>query len=234
MSFDIIGYTFDEKGAIADNFGKTYKITVKSEAARRYIEKGFVYSMLLPVKKAGAYQLRVAVRDTQSDRIGAAMQFIEVPNLDKDRLALSGIILQNMTAEQWQARVSENAQTNSAQADTEIQDAQTSTATRIFRRGSVLLFNYVIYNAKQDSSRKAQVQTQARLYRDGQLVFEGKLSQFNAAGQTDLKRIEADGAIMLGKNLPAGDYVLQILAVDTLAKQRNQVQAQFIDFELID
>lgn len=229
VSFDVIAYTFGEKGDIVDSFGKSYAIRVKAENVQKIVEKGLVYAMLVPIKKAGAYQLRVAVRDTQSDKIGAATQFIEIPNLDKNRLALSGLILQNMTFEQWQARVGGNAQANS-----EIQDAQTVTATRVFRRGSVLLYNYVVYNAKPDSNRNVQIQTQGRLYRDGQLVFEGKLQPLKTTGQTDLKRLEGDGAIMLGKNLAAGDYVLQIVAVDALAKEKNQIKAQFIDFELVD
>ena len=137
LSFDVIGYTFDENGKIADSFGKSYAIAVKAEEAQKLIEKGLVYKMLVPIKKAGAYQLRVAVRDTQSDKIGAATQFIEIPNLDKNRLALSGIVLQNMTLEQWQAIVSGN------QPNGEIQDAPTVTATRVFRRGSVIIMSSI-------------------------------------------------------------------------------------------
>jgi len=47
----------------------------------------------VPIKKAGAYQLRMSLRDTSSERIGAASQFIEAPDLKKDRLALSGIVI---------------------------------------------------------------------------------------------------------------------------------------------
>ncbi len=227
LSFEVIGFTFDQNGKIADSFGKMYSIAVKPENVQKLVEKGLVYSMLVPIKKAGAYQLRVAVRDVNADKIGAATQFIEIPNLDKNRLSLSGLVLQNLTAEQWQAR-------NNGQTVAEIQDVATVTATRIFQRGSVLLFNYVIYNAKPDANRNVQLQTQARLYRDGELVFEGKVQPLNVQGQTDLKRLEANGAVMLGKNLVPGDYVLQVIAIDALAKEKNQVQAQFIDFELVD
>lgn len=42
------------------------------------------------VKKPGAYQLRVALRDVASGRIGSAWQFVEVPDMSQGRLALSG------------------------------------------------------------------------------------------------------------------------------------------------
>ena len=143
VSFEIIGYTFGEKGEIVDSFGKSYAIVVKAEAAQRLLEKGLVYAMRVPIKKAGAYQLRVALRDTQSDKIGAATQFIEIPNLDKNHLALSGLVLQTFTFEQWKAITGGNL----TQTPTVMTDAQTETATRVFKRGSVLLFNYVIYNS---------------------------------------------------------------------------------------
>jgi len=229
LSFEVIGFTFDGSGKIADSFGKSYAITVKSENVQSVIENGLVYSMFVPIKKAGAYQLRVAVRDTNSDKIGASTQFIEIPNLDRNRLTLSGLVLQNLTAEQWQ-----KAANGIALTESEIQDTKTVTAKRIFRQGTALLFNYVVYNAKSDSNRNVQVQTQVRLYRDGQIVFEGKLLPLDVKGQTDLKRLEGNGAVMLGKNLEPGDYVLQVIAVDALAKQKNQVQAQFIDFEIVE
>ena len=46
--------------------------------------------------------MRVALRDRNSEKVGSANQFIEVPNLKKERLTLSGIILENLTPAQWQ------------------------------------------------------------------------------------------------------------------------------------
>ena len=47
----------------------------------------------LPIKKPGGYQVRVAVGDAGSQKLGSASQFIEIPDLRPDRLALSGIVL---------------------------------------------------------------------------------------------------------------------------------------------
>ena len=52
-----------------------------------------VYSVHVAVKKPGAYQMRVVLRDATSEQFGSASQFIEVPDIDKGRLALSGIVL---------------------------------------------------------------------------------------------------------------------------------------------
>jgi hypothetical protein len=67
----------------------------------RSVEDGFVYQFAFPVKKAGAYQYRVAIRDAQGGKIGSASQFIEVPNLGKKHLATSSLVIENVTADQW-------------------------------------------------------------------------------------------------------------------------------------
>lgn len=75
--------------------------------------------------------------------------------------------------------------------------------------------------AKPDNNRNVKIQTQVRLYREGELVYEGNLQELNADGQTDLKRIETNNAVMLGKDLVPGDYVLQVVAVDAFAKEKK-------------
>jgi VWFA-related protein len=231
---ELVAYTIGDTGNVVDSFAKTYTFNIKESEYKRVMEKGLIYSMVVPVKKSGAYQLRIVVRDNQNGNIGAANQFIEVPNLSKDRMALSGIILQNLTQQQWKERLAETAQNSAAKNDkAAIADAQTVTATRAFRRGTILFYNYVIYNPKVISNQ-VKLEAQARLYRDGQIVFEGSLVGVNTSGQTDLKRIAGEGAVQLGANLTPGDYVLQVVVYDSNAKEKNQVQAQWIDFEIVD
>jgi hypothetical protein len=45
------------------------------------------------VKRPGPYQLRVALRDVIADRIGSASQFVDVPDVKKGRLTLSGLVI---------------------------------------------------------------------------------------------------------------------------------------------
>src|SRR5207253_41472 len=68
-------------------------LRLKGPAYDRAMREGIVYGLDLPVKQTGTFQFRVAVRDPATSRIGAAGQFIEVPNLRDNRLALSGIVI---------------------------------------------------------------------------------------------------------------------------------------------
>jgi len=51
-------------------------MTVPAGDFDRINKNGFVYNLAIPIKKPGAYQLRIAIRDEASERIGSAMQFV--------------------------------------------------------------------------------------------------------------------------------------------------------------
>ena len=114
LAFDVLAMSFGDNGQVVDQLGKTYTVTLKPDAYKKIVDEGFVYHFMFPVKKPGAYQYRVAMRDSQGGRIGSASQFIEVPNLKKKRLTLSSIVIENLSEKARNLRDSGNsAQVNS-------------------------------------------------------------------------------------------------------------------------
>ncbi len=223
-NFDILAMTFGDNGVPVDETAKNYTVKLGENAYRKILETGFIYDLLVPVKKTGAYQLRVALRDSATEKVGSASQFVEVPNLKKNRLTLSSIILDNYTTDQWQRVVSGNLQNTDEQSGLDM-------ALRRFKSGTVLRYDYMIYNAKINP---VQLNTQMRLFRDGELVLEGKPVVIDGKDQTNLQRIQAAGAITLGSNLAPGNYALQIIVSDTGTKGKNQITSNWIDFEIVD
>ena len=232
--FDILAVSFGDNGAVVDEISKTYTLRVKGEAYRKVVSDGFVYNFSFPIKKAGAYQYRVVVRDSETQKIGSANQFIEVPNLKKERLTVSGIILENLTAEQWRRRATDapplTAPTGANVPETT--DPLTDTSLRRFQRGTVLRYAFEIYNVKSDAARKPNLTTQIRVFRDGKPILEGLNVPLDLLGQTDLQRIKSAGALSLGSEMSAGEYVLQIVITDNLAKKKRQIATQFVQFEI--
>ncbi|MBS1794836.1 MAG: VWA domain-containing protein [Acidobacteria bacterium] len=226
-TIDVVAVSFGENGAIVDQFGQNYTIRVKPEDYQKKLTEGFVYNFVFPVKKPGAYQMRVAIRDAASAKIGSAGQFIEVPDLKGGELSVSGIVLENFTLAQWKALASQN--TGQRQLDL-LQD----TSLRRFRRGTILSYTAEIYNARLDSSKTPQLETQIRIFRDGKPVLDGKPGPFDAAGQSNPAKLQFAGAIGLGSEMKPGDYVLQILIVDKLAKSKRRLADRWVQFELID
>ena len=228
--FDIVAVSFGDNGVPVDNISKTYTLIVQKEGNfQRILDKGFVYSFTFPVKNAGAYQYRVALRDSQTSRIGSANQFIEVPNLKKGNLTLSGVMLQNYTVKQWETLMGKTA----AAADETVSNALDDTSLRVYKRGTILRYGYEIYNAKSNAA-KADLTAQIRVFRDGKLLLDGKQTPLSTDGQTDLERIKAAGAINLGDQMEPGDYVLQIIINDNAAKEKRKTATQFVQFEIVE
>lgn len=236
---DVLAVTFVENGNLVDQVNTTHTMRTRGKTYEYILKNGLVFNLNVPVKKPGAYQLRIAVRDTATEKVGAASQFIEVPNLGKDQLALSGIVVTtadtSATTNTPTAPTDQKAGADSASGEQQTEpDPQAGPAVRRFRQGSALDYYYHIYNAKPDrATGQPQLVTQARLFRDGQAVFTGQPTPFNPGQQPDPKRIMAGSRLRLGSNLPPGEYMLQVVVTDKLAKEKRQLATQWIDFEII-
>ena len=238
-SVDVLAVTFDDVGTPVDMRSRTESVVVRGDEYRRAVEQGLIFGINLPVRKPGAFQLRIAVRDAGSGRVGSANQFIEVPDLKKGRLTLSGIYLAERE-EAGSVRASAaavGAPDEAPGADREAggklagRDPQSGPAVRRFRSGALVEYGYEVYNARLDkATRRPQLQSQVRLFRDGKPVFAG--SVVNLGGRPDATRLTAFGRLRLGANLTPGEYVLQVVVNDTLAKEKGRVTAQWIDFEI--
>jgi hypothetical protein len=223
--FDILAVGFGDNGIPVEQSGKTFTVTVTKAQYDRFIQKGFVYDFTFPIKKPGAYQLRIAIRDHASERVGSANQFIEVPNLKKDRLTLSGVVLENLTMDEIK----------NATASAVGSDALIDTSLRQFKSGTVLNYGFFIFNAKTDASRMPNLSSQIRLFRDGKPLFEGKPQPIAVNGSSDLKAIARNGSLVLGTSMMIpGAYVMEIAVTDNLAKTKNNTAIQYVQFEIVE
>ncbi|HEY2846976.1 MAG TPA: hypothetical protein VGI80_04110, partial [Pyrinomonadaceae bacterium] len=205
---------------------KGYNLTIKPEGFQSLLKDGFVYEFTFPIKKPGAYQFRIAIRDAIGGSIGSASQFIQVPDLKKKALTVSSLVIQNVTADEWRSLATGAAPTN-------LPSASSDTALRRITGGGVLRYGYEVYNAKLDEAKQPHLTARVRIFRDGKLFFEGTDAPVDAKGQTDLQHIKNAGALAIGKQMNPGDYVLQVVVTDSLAKQKQQIATQFIEFEVV-
>lgn len=240
--FDVLSMTFGDNGVPIDQSGRTYTMVLPEELYKRAQRDGLVYYVTVPVKKAGAYQLRMSLRDTATDRIGSASQFVEVPDLKKNRLALSGLALRGYLPTKTNgpstnaAANSQAANTDSPAADQEGIDkgnAEASPAVRHFHNGMFLSYGFYVYNAHVEKTSAPQLMTQVILFHDGKPVFTGHQNPMGVNGQPDVKRLVGGGSIQLGTDLPPGDYVLQVIVTDPQADKKNQTASQWMDFSIV-
>jgi hypothetical protein len=222
-TFDIVSMIFGDNGTIVDEVSRTETIKAKAATLREIREKGFVATIVFPIKKPGGYQMRVVMRDTANSRIGSASQYIEVPDLKKHILALSGIVMARYLAKANGAPASDQFQT----------DEQRDSATRRFHGGDSVRFDFVIYNARSDNAAKSNLVMQYKAYRDGKEIFAGPEVPLKVNAQSDPSNVDASGVIELGRKMLPGDYVLQISVKDLSAGKKDQLATQWTDFEIM-
>ena len=197
---DVAAVTFDDSGLIVDQRYRTETVAVRGDEYKAALRDGLTFGINLPVKKPGAFQLRIAVRDAATARVGSANQFIAVPDLGKNRLTLSGLYVagnrtQQSTNASHNSASAQAAGTDAAKELAEL-DAQAGPAVRRFRRGMIIDYGCEAYNARIDGSTgRPQLTMQVRLFRDNQQVFASP--SLNVTGQPAAKRVVAMGMIQL-------------------------------------
>ena len=240
-AFDVVAFTFgDSGGLVGEPTSRTYTLRVRGADFQNVLRDGLVYFMTVSMKKSGAYQLRAAVRDHGSQRIGSASQFVEVPDITKGRLMLSGIVMNATDPAPRKPQAAVNAAAGNQPADSksgeraETQNPLNSAAVRQFHRGQMMDYGVVIYNARLDKlSAQPQLQLQIRIFRDGKPIFIGKEQLFKISGPSDLKRLGATGGLQLGMDMAPGEYVFQLVVKDLLADEKHRLSTQWMDFEIV-
>lgn len=224
--FDIVAVTLNEKNVVIDDFNRTHSVTVPVSAIPTIKQNGLIYSVDVPVKKEGTYYYRVAVRDVNSKMLGSVSQVIQVPNLKKDRIFLSGLMLSliDINGKFTVPSIINASKPISAANSTAIP------AIRQFRRGMFLAYSYTLYNVALDKATgKPNLTVQVNIYRDGKLVTEGKAETAQFEPQTDWARVNDYGYLRLKPTMEPGDYILQVIVRDTLS---NQAASQWVDFQV--
>jgi len=231
---DIMAFTFGDNGKVIDHNDRAYSIQVGAKEFQRALKEGLVYIVTLPAKKPGAYQLRIAVRDHATEKVGSANQFIDIPDVKKGRLALSGMTIRGVRpAASMNSGAEPASSILKSNAVDELNDPLTGPAGRHLQSGMVMNYAYFVYNAQLDKTTRLPVlSTQLRLFREGAMIFAGQLNEYKGAPQKDSKQLVGGGSFKLGSDLPPGEYVLQVIVIDHLAKSGHQVATQWIDFDI--
>jgi VWFA-related protein len=223
---EVQAFTFGAAGDVIDSLDRTHTIRARGDAYDTIRRDGLLYTVNVPIRKPGAYQLRIGIRDLGSKHLGSASQFIAVPDLKKDRLALSGIFVSGIDLSPRNAKAAATAPA------TILDDSLASPAVRQLRPGMEMHYAYYIYNAHLNGDRQPQLTTQIRLFHDGHQVYEGKATPYDAGSEPDLKRLRAGGRIKLSAAAAPGEYFLQVTVTDLLARDTRNTASQWIDFEI--
>ena len=213
---DVADAVLNEQGQAVSSFKQ--RLTVSPPVASA--EKGkrsdrVTYRRQFPLKP-GLYQVRVAVRDSKTGRVGSATEWIEIPNLAGGPFSMSSLIL------------GEHADTDQKETDVvasaplmEINGGER------FGRARRLRFLTYLYNAAR-SSAPDDVVLKVQVFRDDTQVIATPWSHLRTEGIADLSRIPYFAELNL-QGMPSGSYVLQVTALD---RTGHTNAAQSMDFEI--
>ena len=234
LVLDVAAVTLDKNGEVVDEFNRTHTVRTGGDTLERIRQNGLTYTADVPVRKPGSYQLRIVVRDQATQKVGSASQFIDVPDFTKRLLTMSAVSLPDGAAGQ-QPGPSAAGGVTPATAATALAPVMSPAdpAVRRFRPGAVLAYGYQVYNATLDPvTGRPRLTAQLRLFHNGELAAEGQPVALDTAGQADAARPRFEELMRVVENAKPGEYVLQVVVTDTLAKGGAQT-SQWIDFEVV-
>ena len=212
-ALEIQGALFGDNGSIANKVKHDIVLSLAENEYKQALRDGLPDAVRLrfdmPAKKPGSYQVRIAVRDRTSAKIGSAGQFIEVPDLNNQRLAVSGIVLRSAAAATTPATV------------------MATPPGRRFPLNSDLYSAFFIYNATPN------LVLQTKLFRDGKVVKAGAETPVDVSNKDALGRSLITNVMRLTPDLESGDYYLQVVITDKAAKDKRSAVTQWVDFEVV-
>jgi hypothetical protein len=227
ITLDLVAVTLDEKGGVVEEFNYTYPIRIPKEGVETVRKNGLDYSSDMPVKKPGFYSFRLAVRDVESNRLASAGDFVEIPKIEKSKLFMSGLVTTNVD-DRGKPVLPENRPAKKAFAPVFVTSIP---SIRKHPVGSDMAYAYSVYNAKLDkATKKPSLTRQIRIYRNGEVLIEGRETPIDLRSQTDMLRIRDQGVIKLNPAVLPDEYILQIIIRDKVA---DKTTSQWIDFEVV-
>src|SRR5262249_41479685 len=199
-SYDVNGFVFDQLGKLRGGFTETITASLTPEEYKQAAGGGglpYTTSTTLP---AGAYQIRLAVRDNKTERVGTFSRYLEVPDLSKGKLAASSLLL-------------------GAAPPGDMKDTQPTplSGSRRVSRKQDLRFAVIVYNPKLKGS-KPELRSQVMITKNGQTIYNEPEQPIpsNASGQ----------AVKVGQlglsGVKPGRYTMTIVITDTLADKKAQ------------
>ena len=206
-------------------------IHVSDELYRRSLKEGFVLNYVTPVKEPGTFIIRAVVRDPATQRIGSASQVIQVPDVRKGQLAMSGINIRQATPD-----LLERLGYTPTPANGQVEEwHEGGPSLRRFLAGQQVAFGYVVINPRlHETPKKARLRADVYVYRNGKVFYTSSPSHNLQAAPDDPARYFGGGVLKLGSGLPTGEYILQVTITDELAPKKKNRVSQWMDFEVVD
>jgi VWFA-related protein len=213
---------FDSTGILSDKFAEAIATEFTAGQLELAKRNGYRWAKRLNLKP-GLYQVRLGVREITSEKIGTSTTWVEVPDLKKDKLALSSIFLGKIPKPQ---PASAGAAPGTA-PNNQAPRVEPIAGRPLFRRGEGVSYHFVVYNASAEAQTDQGCTVKTEILQGETAVYSKSAPLSARTLRKDEKGIEAGAMLSLG--LDPGMYTLQITVTDHKSKKPVQ---QSVDFEM--
>jgi len=202
LALDVAGCVYDRTGKLVTSFIDKIKGSVPIETLEHARTSGFVYAKRLELKP-GYYQVRLGAIEPETETIGTAVSWVEVPDLSKGKPALSSILL-------------------SANNSQKSPDPQQWNSIKSVKAPGPLLYYLVLYNAPTSG---ADFTIQSEISQNEKVIYQSEPQSVpsRTIGK-DGKGIEIGGQLSL--DLEPGLYELRVAVRD----KANREIKRTVDF----
>lgn len=209
---EIAVVVYDQHGKLADSFIQAMGGALSADPLEQAKRSGYGYLRRLRLRP-GLYNVRVGVRDTESGRMGTSASWLEVADLRKGKLALSGLFLgRGKTGEDGQPVESSNRRSVSPKL---------IFGSASFKTGDLLFYRLAAYNASSSAVSESGPTIKVEILKGEKSVYEGAWQPLQSRLlRTDKKGLELGGTINLG--LDPGFYQLRVTVNDVKSKKPEQ------------
>lgn len=205
-TLELIAITFDDNGKPAEQQERNFTITLDQAALERVRRDGLVYQSDFTLSKPGFYHFHTVLREISTGKMGASSQLLDVPDLSRRRIALSGIVVAGTSG-----------------------DANDSPSLRRFAKNSEVQYGAVAYLQQHQATGPRKLYSQIEIYRDDKVVHKTPPRPVEIAADASDGAVDIGGRLVLG-GLEPGDYHLRLIVSDVTVQGKTISADQWITF----
>lgn len=207
-TLELIAITFDDNGKPAEQQERNFTITLDQAALERVRRDGLIYQSDFTLSKPGFYHFHTVLREISTGRMGASSQLLDVPDLKKRGLAVSGMVVAGTSG-----------------------DVNDSPSLRRFARNSEVQYGAVAYLPQDQATGARKLYSQIEIYRDGKVVHKTPPRPVETAADASVGSVDIGGRLVLG-GLEPGDYHLRLIVSGATVQGKIVSADQWITFTI--
>ncbi len=221
LTLEVAAAAYGANNELVVRSDKIFSAAMTADEMNQLVGSGLVYNLEIEIPKPGSYQLRVAARDANSERIGSATSFVEIPDFSRAGMSLSSVQLYDSDSKRNEELTRAGVLGGG------------SPVTRVFLPGAVLRYDCTVYGALIDKQTgKPKIDVAVHLFEGADEIFASQPKPLEIA-EASKTAVHATGDVALPGSLPPGEYTFQLVAYDRVEKKRLEGVTRWVDFTLV-